>query len=141
MNKNQRDNQQKISYTGSGIALGAPIGMLLGLLLMDGNISLGLIIGASIGLIFGLLIDVLGNKIVYSLMGLSIGSLLGSILVLLFGVFVDESVAVGSAGVIFGLPLSNEFGFIGAIGLAALGLGGGTILGVYKMQQSNPKMN
>jgi hypothetical protein len=137
MTENRRDKQQKIYYIGSGIALGAAIGMLLGLLFMDGNISLGLIFGACIGLVFGLLLDVLGGKIVYSLAGLGIGALLGLIFGALLGVLVGPPAAPGSAGVIFGLPISTGYGFIGAVSLAALGLGGGTLIGVNKMQQEN----
>jgi hypothetical protein len=73
------------------------------------------------------------------LLQLIFSAFIEAILGLLFGVFVDTAVAAGSADVIFGCPISNEFGFIGAISLAALGLGGGTFLGVYKMQQSSAK--
>jgi len=136
MNNNHKEYQQKIICLATAITLGASLGMLVGLLFMDGNISLGLIFGACIGLVFGLLIDVLGSKIVYSLAGLGIGALLGIIFGLLYALYVAPSAPLGSTGVIFGIPISNGFWFIGATGLAAIGLLAGTLIGVNKNQQS-----
>jgi uncharacterized membrane protein len=49
-------SKRKGIYTGSGIVIGAAIGLIFGLLLLE-NIVSGLIIGAAAGLIIGAIID------------------------------------------------------------------------------------
>ncbi|MBE0409164.1 MAG: hypothetical protein IBX69_05460 [Anaerolineales bacterium] len=56
-NSTQRSKKRGI-YTGSGIVIGAAIGLIFGLLLLE-NIVVGLIIGAAAGLILGAIMDVL----------------------------------------------------------------------------------
>ncbi|MDX9850676.1 MAG: hypothetical protein RBT01_09235 [Anaerolineaceae bacterium] len=140
MNNHHKEYQQKFIYLGTGITLGASIGMLVGLIFMDGNISLGLIFGACMGLVFGLLIDILGKKIVYSLSGLGMGAILGTILGLLYAAIVAPSNSSGSAGMIFGVPTSNGSWFIGAIGLGTMGFIAGTKMGVDKIQSINSQI-
>jgi uncharacterized membrane protein len=57
--KEKKDQQQKrkTSYTGIGIALGAPLGLIFGLLLFDNN-GLGIVLGAALGVVIGAIADV-----------------------------------------------------------------------------------
>jgi len=58
--KNPQPKRRGI-YTGSGIVIGAAIGLIFGFLLLE-NIVSGLIIGAAAGLIIGAIIDILGGR-------------------------------------------------------------------------------
>jgi len=56
-NSNRRENWGKIVYyAGSGLAIGAAVGMIFGLMLFE-NLALGSAIGAAAGLVMGAAID------------------------------------------------------------------------------------
>jgi uncharacterized membrane protein len=56
-NSSKGENSRKtVYYAGSGLAIGAAIGIIFGLMLFE-NLALGSAIGASVGLIMGAAID------------------------------------------------------------------------------------
>jgi len=56
-NSSKGENSRKTAYdTGAGLAIGAAIGMIFGLLLLE-NLALGFAIGATLGLVMGDAID------------------------------------------------------------------------------------
>ena len=54
------DTRKTVYYAGSGLAIGAAIGMIFGLMLL-GNLALGSAIGAGVGLVIGAAIDAQGG--------------------------------------------------------------------------------
>lgn len=60
MTENKNENK-KLMYAGVGIAIGAAIGFIVGLILFD-NMVLGTGAGAGIGLIMGAVIDLQKNQ-------------------------------------------------------------------------------
>jgi uncharacterized membrane protein len=48
-------------YTGGGLVLGAVIGLLFGMMLLQ-NTAFGVVIGAAVGLIIGAVVDLLRRK-------------------------------------------------------------------------------
>jgi uncharacterized membrane protein len=56
-NSSKGQNSRKTAYyAGAGLAIGAAIGMIFGLMLFE-NLALGCVIGAAVGLIMGAAID------------------------------------------------------------------------------------
>jgi uncharacterized membrane protein len=56
-NSSKGQNSRKTAYyAGAGLAIGAAIGMIFGLMLFE-NLALGYVIGAAVGLIMGAAID------------------------------------------------------------------------------------
>ena len=56
-NSSKGENSRKTAYyAGSGLAIGAAIGMIFGLMLFD-NQALGIAVGAALGLVMGAAID------------------------------------------------------------------------------------
>jgi uncharacterized membrane protein len=56
-NSSKGDDTRKTAYyAGSGLAIGAAIGMIFGLLLFE-NLAWGCVIGAAVGLVMGAAID------------------------------------------------------------------------------------
>ena len=59
MQRNSREKEtapRSAHYTGAGLAIGAVIGMLFGLMLFE-NLALGPVVGAALGLLIGAAID------------------------------------------------------------------------------------
>ena len=54
--KKRNDNRKAEYYAGSGLAIGAGIGMIFGLLLFE-NLAWGCVIGSALGLLIGAAID------------------------------------------------------------------------------------
>ena len=54
------DSRKTAYYAGSGLAIGAAIGMIFGLMLFE-NLALGCVIGAAVGLVMGAAIDAQGR--------------------------------------------------------------------------------
>jgi hypothetical protein len=54
----KKDREEEFSYAGLGIALGASLGFIFGLLLFEDNFALGIGVGLAIGLIVGSIMDV-----------------------------------------------------------------------------------
>jgi uncharacterized membrane protein len=64
MEKNSSKGQashKSVYYAGSGLAIGAAIGMIFGLMLFE-NLALGCAIGAALGLIVGAAIDAYNRR-------------------------------------------------------------------------------
>jgi len=60
-NSSKGQNSRKTAYyTGAGLAIGAAIGMIFGLMLFE-NLALGSAIGAGVGLVIGAAIDAQGG--------------------------------------------------------------------------------
>jgi len=59
--KKRNDNRKTVYYAGSGLAIGAAIGMIFGLLLFE-NLAWGCVIGSALGLLIGAAIDALGSR-------------------------------------------------------------------------------
>ena len=61
--KKRNDNRKAEYYAGSGLAIGAGIGMIFGLLLFE-NLAQGsaIAVGAALGLVVGAEIDTLGSR-------------------------------------------------------------------------------
>ena len=60
-NSSKGDDTRKTTYyAGSGLAIGAAIGMIFGLLLFE-NLAWGCVIGAAVGLVMGAAIDAQGG--------------------------------------------------------------------------------
>ena len=58
----RRENSRKTVYTtGTGLAIGAAIGMIFGLMLFE-NLAWGCVIGAALGLLIGAAIDSQGRR-------------------------------------------------------------------------------
>jgi len=56
-NSSKGENSRKtVYYTGAGLAIGAAIGMIFGLMLFE-NLAWGCVIGAALGLVMGAAID------------------------------------------------------------------------------------
>jgi uncharacterized membrane protein len=55
------DTRKTAYYAGSGLAIGAGIGMIFGLLLFE-NLAWGCVIGAAVGLVIGAVIDAQGRR-------------------------------------------------------------------------------
>jgi len=56
-NSSKEKNSRKTAYyAGSGLAIGAAIGMIFGLMLFE-NLALGCVFGAAVGLVMGAAID------------------------------------------------------------------------------------
>lgn len=55
-----RSSRKTAYYAGSGLAIGAAIGMIFGLMLFE-NMAWGCVIGAAIGLVIGAVIDAQGH--------------------------------------------------------------------------------
>lgn len=55
-NKKEEKKRKDISFAGSGIAIGAAIGMIFGLLLFESQ-AIGCAFGAALGLLIGAVID------------------------------------------------------------------------------------
>ena len=56
-NSSKGENSRKtVYYAGSGLAIGAAIGMIFGLMLFE-NLAWGCVIGAALGLVIGAAID------------------------------------------------------------------------------------
>ena len=62
MNNKKDTYQKKQSHTGLGIVYGALFGLLIGLIILDGNISLGMIIGSCFGILIGAMLDIREGK-------------------------------------------------------------------------------
>lgn len=62
MNNEKETHKKKSSYVGLGIAYGAPFGLLIGLIILDGNISLGMVLGVCFGIIIGALLEIRDQK-------------------------------------------------------------------------------
>jgi len=61
-NSNKGDSSHKtFYYAGSGLAIGAAIGMIFGLLLFE-NLAWGCVIGTAVGLVVGAAIDAQGHR-------------------------------------------------------------------------------
>ncbi len=56
-----RSSRKTVYYAGSGLAIGAAIGMIFGLMLFE-NLALGSAIGAAVGLVMGAAIDAQGRR-------------------------------------------------------------------------------
>jgi flagellar biosynthesis protein FliR len=118
----EKTNRRKKSSVGLGIAMGLPLGGVLGLLPLAGNV--GWITGVGIGLVVGIVIasiaDDLGRTPVYTLSGVFSGALVGAIAGLLLEILL----------VSFGYPaLGMWFG-------AAVGLVAGTVVDTRKKHQA-----
>lgn len=50
------DSRKTVHYAGAGLAIGAAIGMIFGLMLLE-NLALGSFIGTAVGLVMGAAID------------------------------------------------------------------------------------
>jgi uncharacterized membrane protein len=60
-NSSKGENSRKTVYTtGTGLAIGAAIGMILGLMLFE-NLAWGCVVGAAVGLVIGGAIDAQGR--------------------------------------------------------------------------------
>ena len=60
-NSSKGENSRKTAYyAGSGLAIGAAIGMIFGLMLFE-NLAWGCVIGAALGLVIGAAIDAQGH--------------------------------------------------------------------------------
>ena len=60
-NSSKGENSRKTAYVaGSGLAIGAAIGMIFGLMLFE-NLAWGCVIGAAMGLVMGAAIDAQGG--------------------------------------------------------------------------------
>jgi len=60
-NSSKGENSRNTAYyVGSGLAIGAGVGMIFGLLLFE-NLALGCVIGAAVGLVMGAAIDAQGR--------------------------------------------------------------------------------
>jgi len=60
-NPSKGENSRKTAYyAGSGLAIGAAIGMIFGLMLFE-NLAWGCVIGAGVGLVIGAVIDAQGG--------------------------------------------------------------------------------
>lgn len=138
--KDIKAKQQTIKNTGSGIAFGAALGILIGLLFMDGNITKGLIFGVSVGLVFGILMDMLQEKIVFSLAGMSMRMVTGLFIGLLVDLYQGYSIyqefsVTDYEGMVSGLTNTHSFWLICVIVIGAIGLVIGTAIGVKKIEQ------
>ena len=51
-----KNSRKTVYHAGAGLAIGAAIGMIFGLLLFE-NLALGCVIGAAVGLVMGAAID------------------------------------------------------------------------------------
>ena len=61
-NSSKGENSRKtVYYAGSGLAIGAAIGMIFGLMLFE-NLAWGCVIGAAVGLVMGAAIDAHGRR-------------------------------------------------------------------------------
>jgi len=61
-NSSKGENSRKaVYYAGSGLAIGAAIGMIFGLMLFE-NLAPGCAIGAALGLVIGAAIDAYGRR-------------------------------------------------------------------------------
>lgn len=63
MEQKPNDKQKRFdpNYRGSGMAIGAALGLIFGMLLFD-KIALGLVFGAAIGLVIGSIVDMQAKK-------------------------------------------------------------------------------
>lgn len=63
MEQKPNDKQKRAdpNYRGSGMAIGAGLGLIFGMLLFD-KIALGLVLGVAIGLGIGSIVDMQANK-------------------------------------------------------------------------------
>ncbi len=59
-NTSKGESRKTVHYAGAGLAIGAAIGMIFGLMLLE-NLALGCAIGAAVGLVMGALIDAQGH--------------------------------------------------------------------------------
>ncbi len=56
-NSSKKENSHKTAYySGAGLAIGAAVGMIFGLILFE-NLAWGCVIGAAVGLVIGAAID------------------------------------------------------------------------------------
>jgi flagellar biosynthesis protein FliR len=59
--KSNGNKRSALPHKGSGMAIGATLGFIFGLMLFD-NLALGLVLGVAIGLGIGSMVDIQANK-------------------------------------------------------------------------------
>jgi len=111
MNKNLQSNHHKKVDLGVFIALGAGFGASFGLLIMDGNVGLGISTGIIAGLILGSIAE--RRQPFYPLAGIAAGGAGGALLGALASLRVPGSTLVGAV-------IGGSFGFAVGTILAAL---------------------
>ena len=132
-----KGSHETTSATGSHMAVGASFGILIGLLLFDGNIAMGLVTGMLLGSALGSMRDRLDSAPVNTYFGTAIGAAVG----LVFGFILDRAQAgflavVGASfGMVFGMivdtPGQNAARpVLGAIAGSLLGVGLGVLTGL-----------
>lgn len=129
MNSNIQTGKRKNAYMGLGIALGAGIGILIGLLFLDGNIAFGMGIGVAVGMVLGMITDELGRPPLQAFAGIMIGATVGTMLGTVIGLAngwynVSQQQAVIST--LFGLPFEPGYAGPAALIIASAGMVAGT---------------
>jgi hypothetical protein len=132
-----KESRENVSATGAYMAVGASFGILIGLLLFNGNIAMGLVTGLLLGSALGSIRDRLDETPVNTYLGTAAGALAG----LTFGFILNRSQAgilavVGASfGMAFGMIVDTPGQSVGKPVLFTsvgwiLGMGLGILVGL-----------